>query len=239
MLTTLVRYGLYPGTESRDEGVVAVQATRVRLNRERVVRAGLAYVDRHGLAELSLHKLGAELGVRAASLYNHVASKDDLLDGIVGRMWSEVEAELTESGHWRQMLGDLVHAIRRVLRAHPQAAPLLVRRSLVPIPALRAYETVLAALREAGFADDRATDVVRALGGYALGVTLSEVSWAAAADVTKETERQRIRRVGAALPADVPDNLLDVAMRICGDCDFSGPFEMGLELMLLGLEQST
>ena len=51
---------------------------RAPLSREQVLRAALGYVDRHGLEALSMHKLGAELGVRAMSLYKHVADKDDL-----------------------------------------------------------------------------------------------------------------------------------------------------------------
>src|SRR2546425_799160 len=83
-------------------------------DRARVVRAGLAYIDRHGLSELSLHKLGAQLGVRAMSLYNHVASKDDLYDGIVELLWSEVESQVStsdEPDEWQRTLRDLVHAI--------------------------------------------------------------------------------------------------------------------------------
>ncbi len=63
----------------------AVEATeeRIPLTRERIVAVALRYIDDHGLDALSMHKLGAELGVKGMSLYNHVASKDDLLDGVV------------------------------------------------------------------------------------------------------------------------------------------------------------
>ena len=56
---------------------------RVPLSRERVLRAALALADQGGIESLSMRKLGQELGVEAMSLYNHVANKDDLLDGIV------------------------------------------------------------------------------------------------------------------------------------------------------------
>jgi AcrR family transcriptional regulator len=53
--------------------------TRTPLTREQVLRAALAYVDELGLDALSMHKLGARLGVKAMSLYNHAEGKDDLL----------------------------------------------------------------------------------------------------------------------------------------------------------------
>lgn len=214
---------------------------RAPLTRGLVVRAGLAYIDQHGLEELSLHKLGAQLGVRAMSLYNHVTNKDDLYDGIVDLLWSEVEAAVStvaESADWQQVVRDLVHAIRAVIRAHPHAASLLITRPMMPIPALRAFDTVLTTLHAAGFPDDYAADVVRAAGGYALGMATSEVSWTAGSDVARESELQRMRRVSNTLPADVPDHLVSVALRIAGDCNFGAPFELGLDLMLRGLDRS-
>ncbi len=50
---------------------------RAPLSRQQVLRAALEYVDEHGLEALSMHKLGAALGVKAMSLYKHVADKDD------------------------------------------------------------------------------------------------------------------------------------------------------------------
>src|SRR5260370_13583672 len=62
---------------------------RERLTRERVLRAALEFVDAHGLAALSMHKLGTELGVKRMSLYSHIDSKDALLDGLVEIMSAE------------------------------------------------------------------------------------------------------------------------------------------------------
>src|SRR5262245_47694458 len=67
--------------------------SRPGLTRSRVVQTALAAVDEHGLDELSMHRLGAELGVKAMSLYNYVKGKDGLLDGIVELLWSEVGAK--------------------------------------------------------------------------------------------------------------------------------------------------
>src|SRR5712692_4228729 len=61
------------------------------LSKERVLRAALALADTGGIDSLSMRKLGEGLGVEAMSLYNHVANKDDILDGIVDLVFSEIE----------------------------------------------------------------------------------------------------------------------------------------------------
>ena len=64
---------------------------RIPLSRERVLRAAIALADEGGIEALSMRKLAKELGVEAMSLYNHVANKDDILDGIVDPSSSEID----------------------------------------------------------------------------------------------------------------------------------------------------
>ena len=58
---------------------------RAPLNRALIAETALSLIDERGLDQLSMRKLGAELGVEAMSLYNHVANKDDLLDAVADR----------------------------------------------------------------------------------------------------------------------------------------------------------
>ena len=64
---------------------------RVRLSRDRVLHAGVAFADEGGVASLSRRKLGEVLGVQAMSLYNHVANKSELLDGMVDLVFDSLE----------------------------------------------------------------------------------------------------------------------------------------------------
>ena len=64
---------------------------RAPLSRERVLRAAVAFADESGIATLSMRKLGEVLGVEAMSLYNHVASKGNLLDGMIDLVFSEID----------------------------------------------------------------------------------------------------------------------------------------------------
>ena len=70
---------------------MSMATTRRRpLNRERILAAALELVDEQGIDALSMRKLGQALGgYEAMSLYNHVANKDDLLDGILDLVLAE------------------------------------------------------------------------------------------------------------------------------------------------------
>ena len=64
---------------------------RAPLTRDRVVRAGVALADDNGIEAVSMRRLAKDLGVEAMSLYNHVANKDDLLEGILDLVLAEME----------------------------------------------------------------------------------------------------------------------------------------------------
>ena len=206
---------------------------RAPLSREQVLRTALAYVDELGLEALSMHKLGARLGVKAMALYNHVEGKDGLLDGLVELLWSDM-ASVEETEDWRRRLRELAHAVRATVARHPSAAPLVMTRPVLPVGALRVFKAHLDALARAGFSRRRAVEVVRTVVAYAFGCALSERCWSCAG-AADGTELARLRRVSQMLPDDVPDDLLEVAMDLCGECELEGPFELGLDSMLQGL----
>ena len=100
---------------------------RLPLTRQRVADAALAFIDAHGLDGLSMRKLGAELGVEAMSLYNHVTNKADLLDAVAERLYHDVlEVYGTPSGDWKVHARALCHAYVDVAAAHPLAVSLLI-----------------------------------------------------------------------------------------------------------------
>lgn len=207
---------------------------RAPLTRRQILRAALAYVDELGIDALSMHKLGARLGVRGMALYNHVDDKADLLNGLIELLWAEMA--LNEGvADWRARLRAMANGIRKTMHAHPAAASLLMSRQVLPVGALHIFKIHLEALQEAGFSRAQAVQTVRAVCGYALGVALSECTWSCA-PAAATSDLGRLREVSRMLPSEVPDDLLQVAMEVCGDCDMDASFEHGLELMLRGLE---
>jgi AcrR family transcriptional regulator len=211
---------------------------RPRLTREKVLRAALEFVDANGLAALSMQKLGAELGVQGMSLYSHVENKDALLDGIVEAMSWEAQPP-PAGGGWRDALRFLAAEIRGVIRRHPAAAPLLVSRKVMPTRRLEQLDAYARLLMRAGFTEDRAMDVLRTVYMYAHGYALAEACYTACADCGPwpADELSQMRRVTEMVPRDAPDHLLRLAMLFCGRCDMDEQFNLGIELMIRGLDR--
>ncbi len=215
----------------------ADSAARPRLTREKVLRAALKFVDANGLAALSMHKLGAELGVQGMSLYSHVASKDALLDGIVEAMTWEAEMPLADGTDWRDALRHLAREIRAVILRHPAAAPLLVSRPVMPTRRLEQVDAYRRLLMREGFTEDRALDVLRTVFMYAHGYALAEACYTRCAECGPwpGDELSQMRRVTQMVPRDAPDHLLRLAMLFCGRCDMDEQFSLGIDLMIRGL----
>lgn len=202
---------------------------RIPLNRRRILGAALRYIDAHGLDALSMHKLGAELGVKGMSLYNHVANKNDVLDGVVEVLWSEVESAAPPRPDWREGTRLFAHALRDVLHRHPYAAPLITRQQVMPEPALRVVRAQIAAATDGGLPEVRAYALLRTITSYAIGSALAELSLGLGAPGCAPA-------VSDLLRPGVPDELVGVAEVFCGQHDPDAQFELGLELMLRGIE---
>ncbi|MGH3124971.1 MAG: TetR/AcrR family transcriptional regulator C-terminal domain-containing protein [Streptosporangiaceae bacterium] len=203
-----------------------------------MLRAALEFVDANGLAALSMHKLGAELGVQGMSLYSHVDSKDALLDGIVEAMTWEAEMPPADGIDWRDALRHLAREIRTVILRHPAAAPLLVSRPVMPVRRLEQVDAYRTLLVEEGFTEDRALDVLRTVYMYAHGSALAEACFTRCAEFGPwpGDELSRMRRVTEMVPRDAPDHLLRLALLFCGRCDMDGQFTLGVDLMIRGLD---
>src|SRR5215469_4815617 len=212
-------------------------AARPRLTRQRVLRAALEFVDANGLAALSMHKLGAELGVQGMSLYSHVASKDALLDGIVEAMTAEAEMPPADGMDWRDAVRHLAREIRAVIGRHPAAAPLLVSRPVMPPRRLEQVDASRRLRRRKGLSEDRALDLLRTVFMYAHGYALAEACFTRCADCGPwpGDELSQMRRVTEMVPRDAPDHLLRLAMLFCGRCDLDEQFTLGIELMIAGI----
>src|SRR3954466_15078166 len=105
----------------------ATTAQRAPLSRERVLRAGLALADEQGIESLSMRKLGEVVGVEAMSLYNHVANKEDLLDGMIDVVFAEIELPSGELD-WRTVMRRRSTSARAALSRHRWAIGLMESR---------------------------------------------------------------------------------------------------------------
>lgn len=209
---------------------------RPPLTRQRILQTALDHADTHGLAALSLHRVAAELGVKAMSLYNHIDGKDALLDGLVEMMWAEVPPPANPRDG-EDALCQLAADVRGLVLRHPRTAPLLTSRCVMPTHELEVLDAYLTLLRGVGLTEARAAEILRTLYAYALGFGLIEVSWLAgeSAHLVEADEVHRMRCVTQMVGADASDRLLRTALLLCAGCDMDAQFELGTSLMLRGL----
>jgi AcrR family transcriptional regulator len=177
---------------------------RVPLSQQRIVAAALQFIEDNGLANLTMRKLGDQLGVEAMSLYRYVPGREDLLDQVVAQIIAEMEHDddvLDAPRHgWQDFLQRLAHGVRRVALAHPVAFPLVASRPLEapwlrpPLRSLDWVERFLDGLTAEGFSDDNAAGAYRAFTSFLLGHLLLEVASLGAdlgpLDVVEDDERE-------------------------------------------------
>jgi TetR/AcrR family tetracycline transcriptional repressor len=208
---------------------VPASARRTSLTRARIVERALRLIDESGLGALSMHKLGAALDVQGMSLYHHVANKEDLLDGVVEGLWEEIEAAAEPASAWRNGVYSLAHAVRDVVRRHPRAASLIFSQQVMPEAALRVVQAHVRALVAAGFEEAPAYDLLRTIWSYAFGSAFAEITWDTSDTVCAVDVRKLLRR-------GIPDDLAAVAEVFCGQSDADAQFNLGLDLMLRGID---
>jgi AcrR family transcriptional regulator len=122
-----------------------------------------------------MRRLARELGIEAASLYHHVAGKDQILDGLVDRVAAEIELP-EPSPDWRRTVSERAHRTRTVLRRHPWAVSLMASRTSPGPATLRLLEAGIRCFREGGFPVVRAAHAISTVDSYVHGFVLQEVN---------------------------------------------------------------
>ncbi|MGI0495427.1 TetR/AcrR family transcriptional regulator C-terminal domain-containing protein [Alkalinema pantanalense CENA528] len=203
------------------------------LSRDRVLQSALQLADQDGLEALSMRNLAQKLGVQAMSLYNHVANKDDLIDGIVDLVVGEIVLpKITPD--WQSEMRKRAISAHQVLLNHPWATLPLVSRINVGPAMLRYIDATLGCLREAGFSWEMADHAWNTIDSHVYGFTLQELNFPIAAEDYATTAQ-------AFLPMIPPDQYPYMHALtqevITKRYDGLHTFELGLDLLLAGLDQ--
>ncbi|GAB1814192.1 TetR/AcrR family transcriptional regulator [Mycobacterium sp. MUNTM1] len=156
-----------------------------RLTRDAILDTAIALIDRDGLPQLTMRRLGAACGVEAMSLYRHVHSRGDLLTGIVDhivdRLHADQLAARRQEDGWQDYLLRLAQGVRQVALDHPEVFPLLATQApeapwvRPPLRSLRWMESFLDTLLAYGFSDTAAVAAYRTYTTFLLGQLLLEV----------------------------------------------------------------
>jgi AcrR family transcriptional regulator len=219
---------------------------RAPLSKERVLRTAVALADRHGIEWLSMRKLADELGAGAMSLYYYVPNKEELIDGMVDIVFSEIEPPPLEVD-WKTAMRRRAHSTREVLNRHRWAVGLMEGR-MNPGPAsIRIREAILGCLREAGFSVEMTIQAYSVQDAYIYGFALQEKSLPfesteESAAVAEEQVREFAELAAARQMGALADEFPYLAEVVAGHVanvgyDFTAAFEYGLDLILDALEK--
>ena len=208
--------------------------TRAPLSRERVLRAALVLADTGGIESLTMRKLGQELQVEAMSLYNHIANKGDILDGIVDLVFSEI-ALPSDRPDWKTAMRQRAISAREALLRHPWAISLMQSRTRPGPATLRHHNWVIGSLREADFTIDMAAHAFSVIDGYIYGFALQQANLPIQ---TSEDRAEIAEYILRQRPADEYPHLAEMiehAMK--PGYNYADEFEFGLDLILDGLQR--
>ena len=198
-----------------------------------MLAAAIALVDEAGLAALTMRELGQRLGVEAMSLYNHVSNKDDILDGIVDLVVSEIDLP-SDTADWKEAMRRRATSAQSVFTRHPWASGLIDSRQSSGPARLRYFDWVLGTLRRAGFSLEMSARAFSILDSYVYGFGRQQLSLAAGGDMTPEEMAAAFRK---AIPPDEYPYLTEMVVdyAITSGNDVEADFRFGINLILDGL----
>jgi AcrR family transcriptional regulator len=210
-------------------------ARRAPLTTARVLAAALKLADAGGLEALSMRKLGQALGVEAMAVYYHFANKERVLDGIVDLVFGEIDLPAV-GADWKTAMRQRAVSVRDALLRHRWAIGLMESRTN-PGPAnLRHHDAVIGCLRAAGFDMAATATAYSLLDSYIYGFAMTKMNlpFEDTSDIVEMSETML-----APFPPGEYQNLADFitehAMK--PGYDFANEFEVGLDVILDGLER--
>ena len=210
---------------------------RVPLSRDRVLRAAVTLADDTGIESLSMRKLAEDLGVVPMALYKHVASKEELLDGMIDVVVGEI-APPVRGTNWKSAVRQRILSARQALLRHPWASRVIESKKN-PTPLVLAYmDSMIGIFRAGGFSVNLTHHVMHVIGSRILGFTQELFNDSRTVD--PEMQAVMMRELGPKFP-----NVLAIAMAASHEgesvvgqgCDDQFEFEFALELLLDGFER--
>ncbi|WP_030449336.1 TetR/AcrR family transcriptional regulator [Actinocatenispora sera] len=213
---------------------------RQPLSQDAIVAAATRVLDAEGLDAVSMRRVAQELGTGPASLYAHVANKDELyelmLDSVVGETVEDAERAVRESD-WQQGARRIARAGRDALRRHRDLARVAMTGFPFAPNSMRVTEAYLAILRGAGLPDQIVAWAVDRLALYVTADVLEGAYYYAKGWKTEEQAHAYFEQAAEYLrtlpPERFPNTVAMVDALVSGGSDER--FEQGLDMILDGV----
>jgi AcrR family transcriptional regulator len=210
---------------------------RERLNRDRVLRAAVELADAEGIDAVSMRNLAEHLGVVPMALYKHVANKDELLDGMVDVIVTEIPPAPAGAA-WKRNVRARILDARTVMLRHPWSRAAIESRTQPSFAVLAYMDSVIGLFRAGGLSVDLTHHLMHALGSRIWGFTQELFGGGEAIDPNERSVMLQV--LGEHLPhvAEIAAVVLhDPASVVGGGCDDQFEFEFAIDLFLDGAER--
>jgi len=167
-----------------------------------------------------MRRLGKELGVEAMSLYGYVANKQDLLDGVLARVYAEMPRPVDDTEPWPDRLRSIARAFRRVLLRHPHVVGLVAAQPVTGQAGVQLVESALGRLRDAGLDLVQANQALNVVVGFTVGHVADQVGGGGCFGPGLDRERYP-----------------NVTERAALGVDHEAEFEVGLDVIVAGVSR--
>lgn len=220
-----------------ETGRDTVSGQRAPLNRERVLRAAVAFADESGIEALSMRMLAQQLGVVPMALYKHVANKGELLDGMVDVVVGEIDPPTSDTA-WKPAIRARILSARRALARHPWAYRVFETRAHATPVVLEYIDSLVGMFLAGGLSVDLTHHAMHLLGGRIWG--FSQELFPIAADPDPDAQEAMMREAAARYPHIV--TMVEAVMHdpdsvVGGGCDDRFEFEFAIDVLFDGIER--
>lgn len=214
----------------------ARKPAREPLSQERIVDTALELVVAEGYEALSMRRVAQALGTGAASLYAHVANKQELDQLMLDRVAAGVEVPDPDPAKWQEQIVDVMRGTLNRLRAYPGLARAAIGQIPLGEAALGSTERIMAILRAGKLPDQVVAYAVDLLPLYICAVAFEESVQGASEWSQDDVDRfvGELSGFFTSLPRDRYPNFVALASHLtAGGGDERAEF--GLKVIVAGL----
>lgn len=212
-----------------------------RLTVERIVDTAMELMAAKGYDAVSMRSLAKALDTGPASLYAHVANKEELDALVIDRISAGLTVPEPDPERWQEQIKDLMRQMLELYRTHPGSA----RAAMAIIPtgesSVRTMEGMLGILLRGGVSPQAAAWFCDLAPAYVGAIAVEEDIWAARENSTPAGEQpdhpaidEQLSAYFSSLPADRFPLVTSLATVITRG-DGTDRFEFGIDVIVAGL----
>lgn len=145
----------------------------MRYHRADVVDRALTVLDTYGLADLTMRRLGGELGVQPSALYHHFPNKQSLLAAVADEILARGRRTPRPSG-WDARVEAVCTELRDAMLAYRDGAELVATVRSFGLGAATPYDELAEALTDGGLDPSLVPTAARTLLHFVFGHVVDE-----------------------------------------------------------------